>query len=138
TVAPTQTPTPVAAPSRPVAKPSPTPTAVALVRTTPKPRPTPTPAGGRLRLKPTKQDLEFLTSKADTLLSEGRTADAKEQYLYILQQEPGWADAHFGLGKVDESQKDGKGACKEFGQYLTLAPAGRHAFEAGKKMSQCK
>ncbi len=109
---------------------------MAVVQRTPRPRPTPTQS--RLRLKPTKQDLEFLTSKADTLASEGRTADAKEQYQYILQQEPTWADAHWGLAKVFESQGNARAACKEFGQYLSLSPAGHHSFEAGKKMSQCK
>ena len=55
-----------------------------------------------------------------------------------LQQEPDWANAHFGLGKVYDAQGNAKAACREFARYVTLAPAGKFSFTAGKKLSACK
>ena len=122
-------PTPTLAAIATEAAPKPTPIAVASRAPKPKPKP---------KLKPSPQDLEFLTGKADTLFQEKRFGDAKDEYLFILQQEPNWANAHFGLAKVYESQNDAKSACREFARYVTLAPAGKFSFTAGKKLSTCK
>ena len=96
------------------------------------------PARSASRLKPSAQDLEFLTSKADTLLTEGRLVDAKDEYVFILQQEPTWAPAHYGMARVLEAQSNAKGACAEYRKYLELAPAGKYTIAAGRKAGSCK
>lgn len=120
-----------------------TPTPRPRVTATPKPRGTPKPrATAKPRATPRPQvsagDLEFMTTKADVLVVEGKMAAAKKQYEKVIALDRRYGPAHLGLARTLEAMGDVKGACREWRTYLQVAPAGKGAVLAGKKAAACK
>jgi tetratricopeptide (TPR) repeat protein len=61
-----------------------------------------------LRADPSHPD--HLLALGEALLASGATGPAGRCYLYLIEQDPAHADAHFGLAKVREAEGDAMGA----------------------------
>jgi len=61
-----------------------------------------------IRAEPSNPD--YLGALAAALLAGGATEPAARCYIYLLEQDPNQADAHFGLATIREAQSDTAGA----------------------------
>ncbi|HLZ90881.1 MAG TPA: tetratricopeptide repeat protein [Candidatus Acidoferrum sp.] len=80
------------------------------------------PAAKRATLNPTPKSSSPLLSEAETLLREGRTADAKRKIQDELQLHPANAEAYDLLGVISVNEKDYANALEAFQHALKLDP----------------
>lgn len=72
------------------------------------------------------------------LKKKGRLSDAKAEFQRSAEVDPGYADAFYELGAMQENDKDWKAAANSFEQYLQLAPDADRARSTAERLRNCK
>lgn len=72
------------------------------------------------------------------LKKKGRLSDAKAEFQRSTEVDPGYADAFYELGAMQENDRDYKAAASSFEQYLQLAPDSDRARSTAERLRNCK
>ncbi len=72
------------------------------------------------------------------LKRKGRLSEAKSEFTRSSEVDPGYAEAFYELGSMQENDREWQAAASSFEQYLQLAPDSDHAKSAGERLRNCK
>lgn len=72
------------------------------------------------------------------LKKKGRQSDAKAEFQRSTEVDPGYAEAYYELGAMQENDKDYKAAASSFEQFLQLAPDSDRARSTAERLRNCK
>ena len=72
------------------------------------------------------------------LKSKGRRSDAKSEFKRSTEVDPGYADAFYELGAMQDNDGEWQAAVSSFEQYLQLAPDSDRAKSVSERIRNCK
>lgn len=72
------------------------------------------------------------------LKRKGKLSDAKSEFQRSTEVDPGYAEAFYELGAMQENDKEWQAAASSFEQYLQLAPDADRSKSAGERLRNCK
>ncbi|MBX9770040.1 MAG: tetratricopeptide repeat protein [Candidatus Obscuribacterales bacterium] len=72
------------------------------------------------------------------LKKKGKMSDAKSEFTRSTEVDPGYADAFYELGAMQENDREWQAAVSSFEQYLQLAPDADRAKSTAERLRNCK